>query len=54
MQYKIPVQIENEDPIFLGLSMRQLFTIMVGGSFAYLIFRSLEPEIGPEIALLPS
>ena len=54
MQYKIPVQIENEDPIFLGLSMRQLFTIMVGGSFAYLIFRSLESDIGPEIALLPS
>ena len=31
MQYKIPVQIENEDPIFLGLSLRQLTIIMIGG-----------------------
>jgi hypothetical protein len=28
MQYKIPVQIENEDTIFLGLSLRQLGIIM--------------------------
>lgn len=28
MQYKIPVQIENEDPIFMGLSLRQLFIIL--------------------------
>ncbi|MCH8518453.1 PrgI family protein [Candidatus Gracilibacteria bacterium] len=54
MQYKIPVQIENEDPIFLGLSLRQLMILMIGFSFAYLIFTSLEPNIGPEIALIPS
>ena len=54
MQYKIPVQIENEDPIFLGLSLRQLFIIMVGWGFAYLLFNALEPQSGPEIALLPS
>ncbi len=54
MQYKIPVQIENEDPIFLGLSLRQLFIIMVGWGFAYLVFNALEPQSGPEIALLPS
>lgn len=30
MQYKIPVQVENEDPIFLGLSLRQLMIIMIG------------------------
>jgi len=30
MQYKIPVQIENEDPIFLGLSLRQLAIMMLG------------------------
>ncbi|MDA9129264.1 PrgI family protein [Candidatus Gracilibacteria bacterium] len=54
MQYKIPVQIENEDPIFLGLSLRQLFIIMVGGGFAYLVFNSLVPQTGPEVALLPS
>jgi hypothetical protein len=29
MQYKIPVQIENEDPIMLWLSLRQLMIIMV-------------------------
>ncbi len=31
MQYKIPVQIENEDVIVLGLSLRQLTIMMVGG-----------------------
>jgi len=30
MQYKIPVQIENEDPILLGLSLKQLAVLMVG------------------------
>ena len=54
MQYKIPVQIENEDPIFLGLSLRQLAILMVGWAIAYLIFTSLAPNMGPEIALLPS
>jgi len=54
MQYKIPVQIENEDPIFLGLSLRQLFIIMIGWSIAYAIFWALAPSTGPEIALLPS
>ena len=54
MQYKIPVQIENEDPILLGLSLRQLFIVMVGWGIAYLVFNSLEPQTGVEIALLPS
>ena len=54
MQYKIPVQIENEDPILLGLSLRQLMILMVWFSFAYLIFTSLEPNIWPEVALIPS
>jgi len=54
MQYKIPVQIENEDPIFLGLSLRQLLILMVGFSFAYLVFTNLEPNTWPEIALIPS
>lgn len=31
MQYKIPVQIENEDSIVMGLSLRQLAIMMVGG-----------------------
>lgn len=54
MQYKIPVQIENEDPIFLGLSLRQLTIIMIGGSIAYGIFQTLAPQTGWEIALIPS
>ena len=54
MQYKIPVQIENEDPILLGLSLKQLAVIMVGFGIAYMIFTSLAPRTGPEIALIPS
>lgn len=54
MQYKIPVQIENEDPIFLGLSLRQLMIIMIGFGIAYLLFQNLAPQTGGEIALIPS
>ncbi len=54
MQYKIPVQIENEDPIFLGLSLRQLAIMMLGFWMAYGIFQTLSPNLGGEIALLPS
>lgn len=54
MQYKIPVQIENEDPIFLGLSLRQLAIIMWGFWLAYGIFQSLAPNTGAEIAFIPS
>jgi len=54
MQYKIPVQIENEDPIFLGLSLRQLAIIMAGFSMAYGIFVSLAPSTWAEIAFIPS
>lgn len=54
MQYKIPVQIENEDKIFLNLSLRQLTIIMVGGGFGYSVFKSLEPNVGAEVALFPA
>lgn len=54
MQYKIPVQIENEDPIFLGLSLRQLTILMVGFGIAYMLFKNLAPQAGTEIALFPS
>ncbi|MDD5376932.1 MAG: PrgI family protein [Candidatus Gracilibacteria bacterium] len=54
MQYKIPVQIENEDKIFLNLSLRQLTIIMVGGGFGYTIFKSLEPNVGASVALFPA
>ncbi|MDD3302334.1 MAG: PrgI family protein [Candidatus Gracilibacteria bacterium] len=54
MQYKIPVQIENEDPIMLGLSLRQLMIIMVGFGIAYGLFKRLEVSLGGSVALLPS
>lgn len=54
MQYKIPVQIENEDPIFLGLSLRQLAIIMWGFWLAYSIFQTLAPSTGAEVAFIPS
>ncbi|NUJ98268.1 PrgI family protein [Candidatus Gracilibacteria bacterium] len=54
MQYKIPVQIENEDPIFLGLSLRQLAIVMIGSAIAYYVFKSLSLRTSSEIALIPS
>lgn len=54
MQYKIPVQIENEDPIVLGLSLRQLSILMIGWAIAYSIFTWLAPSVWSEIALIPT
>lgn len=54
MQYKIPVQIENEDPILLGLSLKQLTVVMLGFGLAYMIFTSLQGKTGAEIAAIPS
>ena len=54
MQYKIPVQIENEDKIFLNMSLRQLTIIMIGGGFGYTTFTSLAPNVGNDIALFPA
>lgn len=54
MQYKIPVQIENEDPILLWLSLKQLWIIMWGFWVAYGLFKSLEPSTGAEIAAIPA
>jgi len=54
MQYKIPVQVENEDKIFLNLSIRQLVIIMIGFSIAYSIFKSLEKNVWWAIALFPT
>ena len=54
MQYKIPVQIENEDPIVLWLSLRQLAIIMIGWWIWYSLFTSLAPNIWVEIAMIPS
>lgn len=54
MQYKIPVQIENEDPIVLWLSLRQLAIIMIWWSIAYSLFTSLAQDLWAEIAFIPS
>jgi hypothetical protein len=54
MQYKIPVQIENEDTIFLGLSIRQLVILMTGAGLGYSTFKKLEPAVGTEAALIPA
>lgn len=54
MQYKIPVQIENEDPIILWLSLKQLIIIMAWWAIGYWVFNSLEPNTGWEIALIPT
>lgn len=54
MQYKIPVQIENEDPIMLWLSLRQLMIIMIWFGIAYWIFKKLEANLWAQIALIPT
>lgn len=53
MQYKIPLQIENEDTIVLWLSLRQLGIMMGFGGVAYAIYQSLQSSIG-NIALVPA
>ena len=52
MQYKIPIQIENEDTIVAWLSIRQLIIMMVWWGIAYGVFKALEPNLGPKIALI--
>jgi glucan phosphoethanolaminetransferase (alkaline phosphatase superfamily) len=54
MQYKIPVQIENEDPIVFWLSLRQLAIIIIWWTIAYSIFTSLAPNLWATIALVPT
>lgn len=54
MQYKIPVQVENEDKIFLNLSIRQIVIIMLGWAIAYSIFNWLEKDYGWAVALFPA
>ena len=54
MQYKIPVQIENEDPIIFGLSLRQLIILIIWWAIAYWIFNWLAPNVWTELAALPA
>lgn len=52
MQYKIPIQIENEDTIVAGLSLRQLAIMMLWGGMAYGIFQKVMPSLGQGPALV--
>jgi hypothetical protein len=50
MQYKIPLQIENEDTIVAGLSLRQLGIMAIGFGIAYAIFSMLQEQVGAKVA----
>lgn len=52
MQYKIPLQIENEDEIVLWLSLRQIIIIAVYGGIAYTIFDKSRNSIWDTMALV--
>jgi hypothetical protein len=54
MQYKIPVQIEQADVIFLWLSLKQLVILLIYWSIAYSIFKWLEPSTWWLVALMPA
>lgn len=51
MQYKIPIQIENEDVIVAWLSLRQIVIIMVWWWLAYVVFKNAEPRVGATLGL---
>lgn len=53
MQYKIPINIENEDPIVLGLSLRQLAIIFWWLGVWYAAYSSLSPIVWEKLALVP-
>lgn len=53
MQYKIPVHIENEDPIIFWLWLKQLSVIMWGFWIAYWVYNSLE-AFWQDIATIPA
>lgn len=54
MQYKIPINIENEDPIVFGLSIRQLSIIFAWLGLGYAIFNSLDPYLWKVLAWFPA
>lgn len=54
MQYKIPVQIENEDPIIFWLWLKQLAVVMCWSWLWYWVFNSLQPSLWNEAALVPT
>lgn len=54
MQYKIPIQVENEDPIVFGLSIRQLLIIFAWIWLGYGTYNSLYEYIWEAAATLPA
>jgi len=52
MQYKIPIQIENEDVIVAWLSLRQLMIMMIWAWVGYGIFKYTEPRLGGEVWMI--
>lgn len=54
MQYKIPINIENEDPIVFGLSIRQLMIIAAWWWLWFASFRSLEWFVWSGVAWIPA
>lgn len=52
MQYKIPVQIENEDKIILGLSIRQIFIMLIWWAIAYSIIKNGEPYLWKDLSIV--
>ncbi len=52
MQYKIPVKIDNEDPIVLGLSLRQLGIMLWGFGIWYAMFKWIS-TIDQTLAFIP-
>lgn len=54
MQYKIPVQIENEDPIIFWLWLKQLAVVMCWSWLWYWVFNSLQQSLWNEAALVPT
>ena len=54
MQYKIPVQIENEVPIIFWLWLKQLAVVMCWSWLWYWVFNSLQPSLWNEAALVPT
>lgn len=51
MQYKIPIQIENEDVIVAWLSLRQLMIMMIWWGIGYWIFKYTEARLGATIGI---
>lgn len=51
-KFKIPQQIDRADKIFWGISIKQLFILVIGGLLAYTIYVQFAP-ITPAILHLP-